>query len=189
MRNEPLFIFSGYRGDHPSRCLHSRPAHQHHQGSIQGRCTMSQPLWWLTKDGDRSCLKLYSHHYSARKAYRDGRPRYQFVGPGASIVLRTADASALFVWREYIDDTIPKQNGIECSVFRNEGPERSSELIRQADAIADFCWPGARHYTKVDPPKIRSSNPGFCFLAAGWRKCGLSKGGLQILQLGKAGAQ
>jgi hypothetical protein len=51
-----------------------------------------------------------------------GRKRYQFVGPGENIVLRTAAADAMFVWRNYIDDTIPKQDGIECAVFRNEGP-------------------------------------------------------------------
>lgn len=131
---------------------------------------MTEPLWWITKDGDRSCLAMYRRHYSAYE-YRDGRRVSQFVGPGTPIVLRTSDARAIFVWRQYIDDTIPKQEGIECSVFRNEGPHLSSELIRQADAIADFCWPGERHYTKINPEKIRSNNPGFCFRMAGWNKC------------------
>ena len=97
-------------------------------------------------------------------------------------MLRTADASALFVWREYIDDTIPKQEGIECAVFRNESRYQSSVLIRQADAIADFCWPGMRHYTKINPEEVRSRNPGFCFLMAGWRRCGVTQGGLLILE-------
>jgi hypothetical protein len=140
------------------------------------------PDWWLTKDGDKSCLALYRKHYSAKKAYSDGRIRYQFVGPGHSIVLRTARADALFVWRDYIDDTIPKQEGIECSVFRNEGPILSSELIRQADAIADHVWPGQRHYTKVDKKAVRGTNPGYCFLKAGWRRCGTTKGGLLIYE-------
>lgn len=140
------------------------------------------PLWYVTKDGDRSCLALYERHYPARQ-YRDGRKRSQFVGPGEPIVLRTADASALFVWRKYIDDTIPKQDGVECSAFRNEGPYLSSELLRQADAIADFCWPGERHYTKVNPAKIRSHNPGFCFLMAGWKRCKYTtQGGLIVLE-------
>ena len=137
------------------------------------------PLWWLTKDGDRSCLALYERHYSAYR-YRDGRKRYQFVGPGTTIVLRTADASALFVWRDFIDDS--GETGINCAVFRNEGPFLSSELCRQADAIADFCWPGQRHYTTVNPAKVRSRNPGFCFLMAGWRRCGMTKSGLLVLE-------
>lgn len=95
---------------------------------------MSEPIWWVTKDGDKSCLALYERHYSANR-YTDGRERLQFVGPGEHIVLRTAAADALFVWRNYIDDTIPKQDGVECAVFRNEAPERwrSSELVRQGD--------------------------------------------------------
>lgn len=145
---------------------------------------VSEPLWWLTKDGDKSCLALYRRHYSAAKAYADGRERHQFVGPGESIVLRTAAADAMFVWRRYIDDTIPRQEGVECAVFRNEAPERwaSSELIRQADAIADIAWPGARHYTKVRPSAVRSTNPGYCFLAAGWRRAGKTQGGLTIVE-------
>jgi hypothetical protein len=140
------------------------------------------PAWYLTKDGDRSCLALYQRHYSARKAYRDGRPRFQFVGPGTPIVLRTASADAMFIWLQHIDDTIPKQEGIDCTCFRNESGHLSSELLRQADAIADFCWPGQRHYTKIDPAQVRSRNPGFCFLAAGWKRCGTTQNGLLILE-------
>lgn len=144
---------------------------------------MSAALWWLTKDGDRSCLAMYERHYSANK-YADGRVRSQFVGPGENIVLRTADCDAMFVWRKYIDDTIPKQDGVECAVFRNEAPARylSSELVRQADAIADVAWAGARHYTKVRASAVRSANAGFCFIAAGWKRCGHTKGGLLILE-------
>lgn len=137
--------------------------------------------WWLTKDGDKSCLALYERHYSAYK-YADGRKRTQFVGPGENIVLRTGVADALFVWRRYIDDTIPKQEGVECAVFRNEGGILSSELVRQADAIADVAWPGARHYTKVRASAVRSANAGYCFIRAGWRRAGHTKGGLLILE-------
>ncbi len=139
------------------------------------------PIWWLTKDGDKSCLALYERHYSANK-YADGRKRTQFVGPGEHIVLRTASCNAMFVWRKYIDDTIPKQEGVECAVFRNEGPFLSSELVRQADAIADCAWVGERHYTKVRASAVRSANPGYCFITAGWRRCGHTKGGLLILE-------
>lgn len=138
-----------------------------------------RPHWYLTKDGDKSCLALYERHYSAYR-YRDGRSRYQFVGPGEKVVLRTAEADAMFVWRNFIDDS--GQDGINCAAFRNEGPIRSSELIRQADAIADFIWPDRRHYTFVDPQAVRSQNPGFCFIAAGWRRCGKTKRGLLILE-------
>lgn len=144
---------------------------------------MDGPHWYLTKDGDLSCLALYERHYSCYH-YADGRKRTQCVGPGEVIMLRTGDADAMFVWRKYIDDTEPKQYGVECSVFRNEAPRRyvSSSLVRQADAVADHVWPGERHYTKVNPKAVRSTNPGFCFVAAGWRRCGVTKGGLLIFE-------
>jgi hypothetical protein len=140
---------------------------------------MNEPLWWLTKDGDRSCLALYERHYSAYR-YADGRKRTLFVGPGEKVVLRTEHADAMFVWRKFIDDS--GQDGINCAVFRNEGAHRSSRLIQQADAIADCLWPDSRHYTYVDPKAVRSSNPGFCFIAAGWRRCGMTRKGLLIFE-------
>ena len=135
--------------------------------------------WYLTKDGDLSCLAMYHRHYSRRK-YKDGRQPKLFCGPGEKIVLRTRNADAVFVWRKFIDAS--GQKGINCSIFRNEGRIRSSDLIRQADKIADFCWPRERHYTYVYAKKIRGTNPGFCFISAGWKRCGTTKGGLVILE-------
>lgn len=143
------------------------------------RPSLSDPVWWLTKDGDRDCLELYERHYSAYR-YADGRKRTQFVGPGEKVVLRTELADALFVWRRFIDDS--GQQGVNCAVFRNESAHRSSDLIRQADAIADCLWPDCRHYTYVNPARVASANPGFCFLKAGWRRCGRTAGGLLILE-------
>ena len=137
------------------------------------------PHWWLTKDGDDRARELFDRHYS--RTPRGGRrASRQFVGPGNKLVLRTWDADALFVWRKFIDDT--GQTGVNCAVFRNESEHESSELIRQADAIADHCWPGQRHYTYVDARRIRSTNPGYCFKIAGWRECGRTGKGLVILE-------
>lgn len=134
-------------------------------------------LWYLTKDGDRSCLDLYERHYSSYR-YRDGRKRVLFAGPGEKIVLRTAKGDAMLVWRKFIDKS--GQQGVNCAVFRNESPHLSSELIRQADAIADFVWPCHRLYSYVRKEAVRSSNPGYCFLCAGWRRWGMTKGGLLV---------
>lgn len=145
------------------------------------------PFWWLTRDGDRTCLALYEHHYSARR-YADGRKRKLFVGPGEKIVLRSAAGECLFVWRKFKDDCIDqrtgqRQTGINCAAFINSSRNvLSSELIRQADAIADCCWPDRRHYTYVNPKRVRSANPGFCFLMADWRRCGTTQGGLIVLE-------
>lgn len=139
------------------------------------------PDWYITKDGDKSCLALYERHYSAYR-YADGRKRSQFVGPGEHIVLRTGDADAMFVWRKFIDDS--GQEGVNCAVFRNEAPTRyrSSDLIRQADAVADVAWPGQRHYTKVNSAAVGSGYPGWCFIRAGWKRCGTTRGGLYLFE-------
>lgn len=138
------------------------------------------PLWWLTKDGDRTCLNMYERHYSAYK-YQDGRRRALFAGPGQKIVLRTWSGDALFVWRKFIDASGEK--GINCAVFRNESDHRASDLIRQADDVADHVWPGERHYTFVNPKSVASPRPGYCFECAGWRRSGRTKGGLLVLEL------
>jgi hypothetical protein len=138
------------------------------------------PLWWVTKDGDLDCLDLYERHYSAYE-YKDQRERKLFVGPGEKLVLRTEAGDAMFVWRSFIDGS--GECGVNCAVFRNEGPYQSSELIRQADRIADCFWPCRRHYTYVNAKAITSDNPGFCFLQAGWRRLKRTTGsGLRILE-------
>lgn len=132
------------------------------------------PMWdWvLIKDGNQHARELFGRHYS-RYTYADGREPKLFVGPGEKMVLTTPCRRALFVWRKFI--SADGQQGINCAIFRNEGAGLSSDLIRQADALADDRWPGERHFTYVNPRKIRSSNPGFCFISAGWRKCGITK--------------
>ncbi len=72
--------------------------------------------------------------------------------------------------------------GVCCAVFRNESPVLSSELIREAEQLAWARWPHARLYTYVNPRKIKSVNPGFCFKRANWRECGHTAGGLVILE-------
>ncbi len=135
--------------------------------------------WFEFKDGNTSALELYERHYSAYK-YADGRKRELFCGPGEKMVLLTEKKDALFAWRKFIDAS--GQKGINCAVFRNESNFLSSELILEAMAAARMRWPGERLYTYVNPEEISSSNPGCCFKKAGWTRCGLTKGGLVILE-------
>jgi len=135
--------------------------------------------WIVGQDGEPELIKLYERHYSCYH-YKDGRKRLKFVGPGEHIVLTTPDRKALFVWRNFIDDS--KQTGVNCAVFRNESTALSSDLITEADAIADFCWPGERHYTFVREEAVKSRNPGWCFICAGWNKCGFTGSGLLVLE-------
>jgi hypothetical protein len=129
--------------------------------------------WFSVKDGDAMARGLFNRHYS-RHFYKDGRNPKLFVGPGEKMVLMTTDGRALFVWRKFISKD--NQQGINCAIFRNEGNELSSSLILEAEEIARQKWPNeTRFYTYVAPKKILSRNPGFCFIKAGWSKCGVTK--------------
>jgi len=144
---------------------------------------VSGEVWEAVRDGDPRAFALFERHYSCHR-YQDGRrarPGYRnrclFVGPGEKLVLLTPDARALFVWRRFVSRDA--QVGVNCALFRNEGAFagalRSSALIRAAEDLAWARWPGQRLYTYVNPRVVRSSNPGCCFRAAGWRRCGVTK--------------
>jgi hypothetical protein len=135
--------------------------------------------WLAVLDGDARARDIFNRHYS-RRHYADNRKRTIFVGPGEKMVLLTPECDALFVWRKFISDD--GQTGINCAIFQNEGKRTSSELILDAEKLAWQRWPGERLYTYVNPRKIKSTNPGYCFLKAGWSKCGTSKGGMVILE-------
>lgn len=128
--------------------------------------------WIEVKDGNDTGRAIFDRHYS-RYHYADGRKPLLYVGPGEKMVLLWHDARALFVWRKFISGD--GQQGINCAIFRNEGAGLASHLIQQADALADARWPGERHFTYVNPRAVRSRNPGYCFLLAGWRRCGITK--------------
>lgn len=144
-------------------------------------------VWLPARDCDPRAYALFSRHYSAQP-YADGRrrdpsnpTRFSFVGPGEKMVLLTADCRALFVWRKFISRD--GQTGVNCAVFRNEGDRLSSELILEAERLAWRRWPGERLYTYVNPRKVASRNPGYCFKMAGWRACGRTASrGLLILE-------
>lgn len=134
--------------------------------------------WLSVKDGDPRAFDLFSRHYSYHD-YADGRRRpgyrnrFLIMGPGEKLVLLGADERALFGWRRYHDAS--QGYCVSCTVFRNEGDRRSSDLIREAAALAWARWPGERLVTYVNPREVKSGSPGYCFLKAGWRWCGVTK--------------
>ena len=140
---------------------------------------MASGYWMPTRDGDPAVKAIFDRHYS-RRHYRDGRRPKLFVGPGEKMVLLGMDGRAILIWRKFISND--GQQGVSCAVFRNEGDHTSSTILMSGEMLAWERWPGERLYSYVDPKAVRSSNPGYCFMMAGWRKCGRSKGGLLILE-------
>lgn len=137
--------------------------------------------WIEVRDGNDTARAIFDKHYSRKHPPpRANGAHWLLLGPGEKMLLLTPCARALFAWRKFLDDS--GNDGICCAIFRNEGAGLSSDLIRAADEIADARWGRERHYTHVDPAKVRSKNPGFCFLMAGWRRCGYTKSGLLTLE-------
>lgn len=135
--------------------------------------------WLPVKDGDPRAYALYRRHYSFLP-YQDGRRqntayrnRYLICGPGEKIVLLSPNCDALFIWRKFIDKS--GQKGVNCACFRNESDMLSSQLILDAEVVAQLRWGDTRFYTYVNQNKVKSDNPGFCFMMAGWRKNGLTQ--------------
>jgi len=73
------------------------------------------------------------------------------------------------------------------SCFRNEGAGLSSELIREAIAATLHRWPDVPDLgmiTFVDAGKVRRKrDPGRCYIRAGFKHIGETKGGLLTFQL------
>jgi hypothetical protein len=127
---------------------------------------------------------LADRHYNRRSV-----GAAQFVPPGQCVVLRTGCGRAAWVTlsqvAEYVDHDWP--NAWLNSLFRNEGAGLSSELIREAIAATLAVWPVPAPrgmVTFVDASKVRHKrDPGRCYLKAGFRRVGLTKGGLVVLQM------
>lgn len=143
--------------------------------------------WHRSNRGDRMALPLADRHYNRQKP---GTP--QFVKPGACRVFLTSDESALWVSSFQRPDLV-KHAWAGCwenSIFRNEGPVLSSQLIREGVAATLHDWgtpPPGGIITFVDPKKIKAKrDPGYCYIRAGFVAVGWTAGGLIVLQLSPA---
>ena len=126
-------------------------------------------LWIPIRDCDSRAVRLYRRHYSAPPR-RDWSLNQRITGPGEYLMLLTPGADALFAWRVFMEVNRDKPLGVNCAIFRNESDYLSSDLILEAEAWARRRWPTMGWmYTYVDPRKVLSSNPGYCFKVAGWR--------------------
>lgn len=126
---------------------------------------------------DDEMRQLADRHYSRRTV-----GARQFTYSGRKLVLRNPEGTVLFVWM-YPDPSMRMdgQVGYNCAIFRNESPRLSSDIILEAERWAFEKWGPNRLYTYVDPAKIASRNPGYCYKRAGWRYVGLSKSGQHLL--------
>lgn len=139
-------------------------------------------MWERVGKFDQRAASLADRHYSRRKI---GSP--QFMPPGQTLILLTRDETAVFGWwRPHPASGLAAMNGLDgwtCTIFRNEGVARSSELILLAEweLIQRYdCGPDGL-MTYVWDRKIKSVNPGYCFKCAGYRAVGRSADGRKTL--------
>lgn len=126
---------------------------------------------------DRECAMLADRHYSRRTV-----GARQFAYSGRKLVLRDALGTVVFVWMyPELALRMDGQAGYNCSIFRNESARRSSEIILEAEAWAFEKWGPNRLYTYIDPAKVKSRNPGYCFKVAGWKFVKVTGSGKHLL--------
>jgi len=153
-------------------------------------------MWKLSSSSDPMALQVvdgtgpfveHGPHYSRRTPGSK-----TFTGVGREIVLVTTCGRA--VWAVVYQRT-PSAVGSGGSrgrsgmtdvkprflwrnmLFRNLGAGLSSALIREATQLTYEAWvarygelPGERLRTEVDYRAIRSTNPGCCYVKAGWTR-------------------
>ena len=138
----------------------------------------------VTHQYDSRGAKLADQHYSRQK-----KGSKKFSPPGRKLVLITEDGKAAwvtlcpeaqYVHRDYADAWI-------CTIFRNDGDLLSSQLIKEAIAITLWKYgtpPESGMITMVDPKKVQSEIPGYCFKRAKFKHVGFTKRKrLHILQI------
>ena len=146
---------------------------------------MTQPqMWRRSWRADPLGREIADRHYNRQKV---GAP--QFVPPGACLVLMADDDQSLWVtsWpkAEYVKHAWPGAWVNSC--FRREGGKHlASTMIRAAVAATVANWdpPELGMVTMVDPTKVKAKqDPGYCYLKAGFRHVGETKGGLLVFQM------
>ncbi|HZD68068.1 MAG TPA: hypothetical protein VFA45_03835 [Actinomycetes bacterium] len=127
------------------------------------------PVWQVRSHRDPAALALADRHYSRR------RPGSGQLGPpGRKLVFVTPCEQAVWLthW-PYAELALDGLDAWRCTIFRNEGVNgvRSSELIRAAMQLTARLWadrPADGWITWIEPARVASPHPGYCFKQAGW---------------------
>jgi hypothetical protein len=141
--------------------------------------------WRISYRAEPASREIADRHYN-----RQSIGAANFTPPGRCFVLNSVCGRALWVtswpFGEYVKHAWP--GAWVNSLFRNEGAGLSSELIREAVAATLAKWPTPPEnglVTFVDHPKKvkHKRDPGRCYIKAGFRRVGFTKGGLIALQM------
>jgi len=140
--------------------------------------------WQLSWRTDPLARDIADRHYNRQTIGATG-----FVPPGRCLVLLNDDERSLWItswpFAEYVRHAWPGAWVNSC--FRREGDGLASDMIREAVAVTRWRWPDVPPLgivTFVDAGKVRRKrDPGRCYLRAGFKHVGETKGGLLALQM------
>jgi hypothetical protein len=139
--------------------------------------------WAISHRFDPLACALADRHYNRQKI---GTP--QFVPPGRCLVLMADQALWVTSW-PFAEYTKHAWAGAWVnSLFRREGGDMlASDLIRQAVGATRWYFgetPALGMVTFVDASQVRRKrDPGRCYLRAGFKRAGSTKGGLLAFQM------
>jgi hypothetical protein len=140
-------------------------------------------VWTISYRADPLAVGIADRHYNRQKP---GTP--QFVPPGRCLVLLSDQAVWVTSWPfpEYVKHAWPGA-WINSSFRREGGSMIASEMILQAVAATRWHFresPSLGMVTFVDGSKVRRKrDPGRCYLRAGFKAVGETKGGLLAFQM------
>jgi hypothetical protein len=143
-------------------------------------------IWRVSNRADPRAVLIADRHYNRQKI---GSP--QFVPPGRCAVLIADGALWVTSWpfAEYVKHEWA--GAWVNSLFRSERDDRASDMILAAISATRHFWtpPPLGMITFVDPKKtpgvvVRGERiHGFCYMKAGFRHVGFTKGGLWAWQM------
>ena len=126
-----------------------------------------EPGLVAVKRTDVESRLLADRHYS-----RQTPGAREFMGNGRTLVLRDAAGTVVFGWL-YPKASMHVIDAVWCSIFRNEGPQRSSDLILEAELCALARWPQLPRFAHVHrPAEGRVSESGVLLQGRGLSPCG-----------------
>ena len=140
--------------------------------------------WYLSDQCDPRGIRLANRHYSRVRLGMHG-----FMPPGRMLVLLTEHGDAVWGTSWPYAHLLQRSwfpTAWMCSIYRNESPYLSSELILEAIAATRWYWPLTPidgMVTIIDQRKVKSANPGYCYKKAGFKHVGYTKKGLVIVQM------
>lgn len=154
-------------------------------------------LWKICKHCEPALVRLADRHYSrqqpgSREFTPPGRKLGLFVPRPDQSPLEPSEAWAGWVWwhpdvrQPYGHRRDGYDGWLQCQFFRNESPYKASELVAEAVALAlelrlaeQWNLPDIGWDTYVEPDKVKSGVPGYCYLRSKprWRYGGRSADG------------